>query len=120
MTAKSLQALLEDIRLLSEDGFQRVQAVRVLCRNLLPSIDEEVKYGGILFASDSVRFAGVFAYRNHVSVEFVQGAAINDPYGQLEGAGKGRRHLKLRSPSDIEDKHVAEYLGLALAAAGGG
>ena len=71
MTAKSLQALLEDIRLLSEDGFQRVQAVRVLCRNLLPSIDEEVKYGGILFASDSVRFAGVFAYRNHVSVEFV-------------------------------------------------
>lgn len=120
MTAKSVQSLIEDIRLASEDGHEWVQAVRALCRKTLPAIEEQVKYGGILFASGGVRFAGVFAYRNHVSVEFVHGAAINDPYGQLEGAGKGRRHLKLRSASDIDDKHVAEYLELALAAAGGG
>lgn len=119
MAAKSISALLEDIRLLSEEGHALVQAVRALVKQTFEAVDEEVKYGGILFAVDGVSFAGVFAYRQHVSVEFSQGAAITDPYSLLEGAGKGRRHLKLRVPGDLADKHVADYLPLALQAAKG-
>lgn len=119
MAAKSIPTLLEDIRLLSEEGHALVQAVRALVKQTFDAVDEEVKYGGILFAVDGVSFAGVFAYRQHVSLEFGQGAAITDPYGLLEGAGKGRRHLKLRVPSDLASKQVADYLPLALQAARG-
>jgi hypothetical protein len=117
MTKKSVQALLEDIRLVSEQNFQIVEAVRALVHRTFANSSEEVTYGGILFTS-GVQFCGVFAYKAHVSVEFGSGAKIADTHGYLEGAGKGRRHLKLLSVAQIKDKKLAEYLQLGLRTAG--
>jgi hypothetical protein len=61
-----------------------------------------------------VLFAGVFAYKDHVTVEFGQGAKIQDTFGFLEGSGKFRRHIKLKVTSDIEDRRLADYVRLAL------
>ena len=114
--AKTVQALLEDVRLLGEEQFLIVQAVRELLRQKIEPLSEEVKYGGILFAS-GVPFCGVFAYKEHVSVEFSQGAKIKDAEGSLEGSGQGRRHIKLRSVDDLAAKKLAAYLPLSLKAA---
>ena len=116
MTNQSLQALLEDIRLVSEQNYEIVQAVRALVRKTFETSSEEVKYGGIVFSS-GVHFGGVFAYKAHVTVEFANGAKIADTFGFLEGAGKQRRHLKLMSVAEIKDKKLAHYLPLALQAA---
>jgi hypothetical protein len=116
MTTKSVQDLLEDIRLVNEQNYEIVEAVRTLVKNTIESASEEVKYGGILFTS-GVQFGGVFPYKAHVTVEFGNGAKINDPFGFLEGTGKGRRHVKLLSVSQIQDKKLAQYLSLALQAA---
>ncbi|MBT9457121.1 MAG: DUF1801 domain-containing protein [Burkholderiaceae bacterium] len=116
MPSKSVDNLLADIRLLGEERYQIVAAVRKLVKQQFKPFAEEVKYGGILFAS-GVQFCGVFAYKEHVSVEFGHGAAIDDPFGHLEGGGKFRRHVKLASMADIEAKQLAQYLPLALEAA---
>ena len=116
MPTKSVEALLEDIRLMSEDRYETVQAVRILVKKLTKPLSEEVKYGGILFSSGT-QFCGVFAYKEHVSVEFGSGAAITDTLGYLEGNGKLRRHIKLASPVDMKTKHLAEYIPLAIKAA---
>ena len=116
---KTVDSLLQDIRLLGEDQFQVVQAVRALVVRTLGPVTEEVKYGGILFTS-GVPFGGVFAYKGHVSVEFSHGAAIHDTLGFLVGGGKGRRHIKLHSVGDVSAKKLALYLPLALAAARSG
>ncbi len=116
MAAKSIQSLLEDIRLVSELNFQIVEAVRAVLRAQCQPLSEELKYGGILFSA-GLQFCGVFAYKAHVSVEFGHGALIQDPWGHLEGEGKGRRHIKLRSLDDLQSKALADYLPLALAAA---
>lgn len=116
MAAKSVQSLIEDIRLLSETSYEIVEAVRTLVNKTFKSTSEEVKYGGILFTS-GVQFCGVFAYKEHVSVEFGSGAKIEDDIGLLEGSGKGRRHLKLRSVAEVQSKRLAEYLCLAHRAA---
>ena len=113
---KSVQTLLEDIRLVSEERYQIVEAVRGLVRAQCQPFAEELKYGGILFSS-GIQFCGVFAYQAHVSVEFGRGAGIADVFGHLEGAGKGRRHIKLRTLSDLQSKRLADYLPLALQAA---
>ncbi len=110
--------MLEDIRLLGEAQYEIVEAVRDLVRKNFNAFSEEVKYGGILFSS-GIQFCGVFAYKEHVSVEFGSGAKINDTFGHLEGSGKGRRHVKLKSLPDIKNKKVAQYLALALQAASG-
>ena len=116
MTKKSVQSLLEDIRLVSEKNYEIVDAVRALVRKNFNAYSEEVKYGGILFAN-GVQFGGVFAYKAHVTVEFGSGAKIADTFGFLEGSGKGRRHIKLMSISEIKEKKLAEYLLLAFRAA---
>ena len=115
MKNQSVLALLEDIRLVSEQNYEIVEAVRGLVKKTIETTSEEVKYGGILFTS-GVQFGGVFAYKAHVSVEFRNGAKINDPFGFLEGTGKGRRHVKLLTISQIKDKKLAQYLSLALQA----
>lgn len=84
---KTIQDLLEDVRLLGEMQFEIVDTVRALVQQTIESVSEEVKYGGILFTS-GVPFCGVFAYKDHVSVELSQGARIADPTGLLEGTGK--------------------------------
>ena len=116
MATKSIQTWLEDLRLLGEEQFQVASAVRTLVSEQFKPFAEELKYGGILFSS-GVQFCGVFAYKAHVSVEFGQGTRINDELGHLEGAGKGRRHLKLACLADIKTKQLAHYLTLALQAA---
>ncbi|QNM97077.1 DUF1801 domain-containing protein [Chitinimonas koreensis] len=116
MTAKTVEALLEDLRLLGDAQHRIATAVRALVRQRFEPFAEEVKYGGILFAS-GVPFCGVFAYKEHVSVEFGHGAAIEDALGHLEGSGKFRRHIKLRTVAEIESKQLAHYLPLALEAA---
>jgi hypothetical protein len=116
MATKSVQALMDGIRLLGDEQYSLVESVRELVKTTFPSILEEVKYGGILFLSD-VQFCGVFAYKQHVSVEFGSGAKIADTFGHLEGSGKGRRHIKLYSVKDIQEKKLDHYLPLALEAA---
>lgn len=116
MTTKSVQTLLEDIRSVSEQNYEMIEAVRVLVRKMLKSSVEEVKYGGILFTS-GVQFGGVFAYKAHITVEFGSGAKISDTFGFLEGAGKGRRHIKLTTIAQLKEKKLADYLLLALHAA---
>jgi len=118
MAKQSVQSRLEDIRLHSETNHRIVEAVRALVNKTFESVSEEVKYGGILLSS-GVPFGGIFAYSEHVSVEFGSGAKIDDQFGHLEGTGKGRRHVKLRSVADVESKRLAEYLRLAHQAAGG-
>lgn len=116
---KSVQALLEDIRLLGEEQYQIVEAVRALVKKTVKPVTEEVKYGGILFSS-GIPFGGVFAYKEHVSVEFGHGAKIQGMAHVLEGSGKGRRHVKLRVVKDISAKQLAALLPLALEAAKSG
>ena len=118
MAAKSVDALVEDIRTLSEERHATVQAVRALVKKSIKPLAEEVKYGGILFSS-GVPFGGVFAYKDHVTFEFGSGAAIIDEMGHLEGSGKHRRHIKLTSVAEITEKQLALYLPLALSAAEG-
>ena len=113
MAKKSVQTLLEDIRLVSEQNYAIVEVVRALVKKTFKTTSEEVKYGGILFTS-GVQFGGVFSCKAHVTVEFGSGSKITDTFELLAGAGKGRRHLKLMSVAQIKDKKLAQYLALAL------
>lgn len=118
MTDERVAKLLEDIRLLSDDRYKLVQSLRKLVLGL-DDVSEEVKYGGILFATGKP-FCGIFSYANHVSLEFSAGASLPDKHKVLEGDGKLRRHIKLTTLQDIEGKHVRDYVVLARKAAGKG
>lgn len=58
-------------------------------------------------------FAYVDAFSAHVNIGFFHGAALDDPAGLLEGAGKRMRHVKVRWGRPVD----AEALNALIAAA---
>lgn len=98
-----------------------IAAVVALATNLRPDVHIGTKYGGTVFVTDPDApetvglVGGVFGYKDHVSVEFSQGAGFGGPIALLEGKGKTRRHVKLRNLNDIDEKNVAGFLSQAFA-----
>ena len=103
---------LEDLRLQGGELYPMVSALRQLALASGPGVTEDFKYGGILFGA-SRNFCGVFAYKSHVSVEFSEGHTLSDPFLVLEGKGKLRRHIRLKSEAHITTKQVAAYITAA-------
>ena len=109
MPSDRVEKLLNDIRLLDEDRYVLVQSLRKLILSVGRDISEEVKYGGILYSAGS-SFCGIFSYAQHVSIEFSKGVALPDRHKVLEGDGKFRRHIKIRTADEILSKKVREYI----------
>jgi hypothetical protein len=112
MTDSRVAQLLDDLRLTNEPMHRLMRQARDLIHASVKGLDEEVKYGGILFSRPTA-FCGLFAHTAHVSLEFGQGAVLHDAHAVLEGQGKFRRHIKLRQAEDMQHKHVAHYVRLA-------
>ncbi len=113
---QKVKKLLDEWQMSNPALYEIANSVRMKIWQLADTVGEEVKYGGILFAAPEP-FCGIFVYKQHVTVEFGRGAEMADPHGLLEGKGKGRRHLKLHTLEDIENKHLTNYLRLAQKAA---
>lgn len=94
-------------------------AIKKMINEIAPDARYVSKYGGEVFvprADDDNQFVGgIFGYKDHVSLEFSEGASFNDPDGQLEGKGKNRRHLKFQTLMDLEAKDVRNFLTQAFA-----
>ncbi|WP_112322426.1 DUF1801 domain-containing protein [Oceanibium sediminis] len=95
-----------------------VARLKALALSVAPEAVFVGKYGGTMVESipgePRSQFCGVFAHKDHVSLEFTNGARLDDPGEILEGRGKHRRHIKLASLFDIEDKRCEDFLRRAL------
>lgn len=93
-------------------------ALKELVEDIAPDVRFVAKYGGEVMCpnpeSDTTFVGGIYRYKDHVSVEFSNGALFEDTDGLLEGAGKKRRHLKLGAVSDIAAKDVRRFIEQAL------
>ncbi|CAM2069846.1 DUF1801 domain-containing protein [Sulfidibacter corallicola] len=105
-----VDAFLRDTQLVSPENHALIIAIRDMFRKADASFGETIKYGGLVFMSGKDLVGGIFVYRKHLSIEFSVGAGFADPDGFLEGKGKHRRHLKIRTMADLEAKKVATYI----------
>ncbi len=101
---------------LISDGISN--AIKEIVEQIAPDVRFVPKYGGEVLApdpdSDKKFVGGIFSYKDHVSLEFSQGASFDDPDGRLEGKGKGRRHLKFATVEDVMGKDAEGFLKQAL------
>lgn len=91
-----------------------LEAVETLIAEVMPEYHLRNMYGGVMVEGaagvPATGVCGFFAYTAHVSLEFSKGANFADPHGFLEGKGKYRRHLKLRSVPDLDRKTARDFL----------
>ena len=109
-----VQHFLNNLALIDHEQFQILNEIREIIRATHPKTEEKIMYGGIVFFIDANMYSGVFANKNHITVEFSQGFLMKDPGNLLEGKGKYRRHLKIKSKEDIGNKQVASFVEKAI------
>ena len=105
-----VQSFLRDLLEVTPLKHDIILACRKLVLDTNADVDERIMYGGIMFGLKEDDFGGLFVSKNHVSFEFTQGVELDDPMGILEGAGKFRRHIKLKTIDDVEQKAVAFFV----------
>jgi hypothetical protein len=110
---EQVEEFLKEVVLIDDEKYKILQKLREIVFMVYPQVNERMMYGGIMFSVNN-DFGGIFASKKHVSFEFGNGYTMNDPDELLEGKGKFRRHLKLRSISDIHSKKVVFYVKQAV------
>lgn len=95
-----------------------VELLEALVQDVVPNANLKPMYGGTIVELETdnpkSRVGGFYVYGAHMSFEFANGHAFHDPDGLLEGSGKRRRHVKLRSGSDLESKQCRYFLQQAV------
>ena len=109
--SKEVQDFLEEILATDEEKSSILKELREMIFTNFEETNEKIMYGGIMFSNQrDENWGGVFAYKNHVSFEFTEGFKLQDPNNILDGAGKKRRHIKIKSLADIEEKKVESFI----------
>ena len=111
---EKVQEFLDELLKYKTESFNIITEIREIFLNTYPNTEEKIMYGGIVFYFDSEFYGGVFAYKKHISIEFSIGFLMNDPNKLLEGNGKYRRHLKIRSKDEILTKNVKSFIKQAI------
>ena len=111
---EKVQKFLDEIIMIDGEKFITLNAMREIVFSTHPKTDERIMYGGIMFSLNNEDFGGLFVRKNHISLEFSKGFIMKDPNKLLEGSGKFRRHLKIKSKEDVRNKDVDFFIKQAV------
>ena len=115
MTSNQVNNFLADLALTGSEQLAVVNKIRELFNGTNTTLIEDIKYGGLVFNLSNRLIGGIYVYQAHISIEFSNGADFIDNDKLLEGSGKRRRHLKIRSLEDIVNKKSEYFIAQAVA-----
>jgi hypothetical protein len=87
-----------------------VRALRRFVKRIEPKLTETVKWGNGCWVGKKGPVAYVYSDTDFVQFGFFHGSALKDPKGLLEGKGQYVRHIKVRRPSEIDERAFAALL----------
>ena len=105
-----VKSFLDDLQMSNEAHFEIFLKIREIVLNVSPDLEDDIKYGGLVFLEGNLLICGIFSYREHLSIEFGRGVELDDPNKLLEGNGKYRKHLKIYNMNDVENKDVKGFV----------
>ena len=111
---EKVKTFLDEIMMIDNDQYNTLIAIREIVFKTYPKTAERIMYGGIMFSFDSEDFGGLFVRKSHISFEFSKGFIMKDPKKLLEGSGKFRRHLKIKSKEEVRNKDVDFFVKQAV------
>lgn len=95
-----------ELRRIAQPWFERM-------RGCGPDVRELLHDGHPTACVKDAVFGYVDAFRAHVNVGFFYGAALDDPAGLLQGAGKRMRHVKLHWGRPVNTAALGELIAAA-------
>jgi hypothetical protein len=87
-----------------------IRALRRFVKRVAPKLSETVKWGNGCWVNDKGPVAYVYSEFGYVQFGFFRGSSLKDPKDLLEGKGEYVRHVKVRAPSEIDERAFAALL----------
>ena len=85
--------------------------LRALVREVVPDASEKLHRPWKTIAYGRTRkFCAVSPHQAWVNLQFHAGATLEDPAGLLEGTGKSMRHVRISTPTDLENDSISILL----------
>lgn len=101
---------------LAPDQRDTAQALQRAVLEAAPELSQAVKWGNLVFMAERQNLLAIVAHKGHANLQFFHGASLADDFPQLEGTGKGLRHLKCRYRQPVDTALVAQLVRAAVKA----
>lgn len=90
-----------------------VERLRALLRECAPEAREAVRYRMICWTQRQI-LVYLTSREQDVTLGFVNGTQLDDPFGLLKGRGRGTRHVKMKDAAAVPDAALRHYIAQAL------
>jgi uncharacterized protein YdhG (YjbR/CyaY superfamily) len=81
-----------------------------------PQLEQAVKWGNLTFVTEGRNLLAIVTHKAHAHLQVFNGALLTTRFPELEGVGKGIRHIKVRysQPVDVDLVHDLVLASVAL------
>lgn len=86
---------------------EMLEKLRKIILKTLPNCKEEMRWGVPVFAGGKIYIVGL---RDSVNIGFAVTGLSKEDSKYFKGSGKLMRHIKISSPKEIDQKHLAKII----------
>jgi hypothetical protein len=102
--------------MLTDEQRPTARALHAAVTAAAPQLHAGVRWGNLVYQLDGVNALAVVPHKSHVNLQLFKGAAVAPRFPQLEGNGKGVRHLKVRHGAVLDTDLVGRIVVAAVEA----
>jgi uncharacterized protein YdhG (YjbR/CyaY superfamily) len=95
---------------LRPDHRELARHLRDLVAAAAPELAPSVKWGNLMFTYEGTHAVAIVMHKDHANLQIFNGAALTDRFPELEGGGKGVRHLRMRYRLPVDEDLVRQVV----------
>ena len=82
--------------------------LRELVTSAAPELQSSVKWGNLMFTYEGTHAVAIVMHKDHANLQVFNGASLVDRFPELEGTGRGVRHLRFRYRYPVDEELVRQ------------
>jgi len=75
-----------------------------------PELASSVKWGNLMFTHEGTHAVAIVMHKDHGNLQVFNGAMLVDRFPELEGTGRGVRHLRFRYRLPVDEELVHQVV----------
>ena len=80
--------------------------LRELVTQASPALVSSVKWGNLMFTYEGTHAVAIVMHKDHANLQIFNGAQLVERFPELEGSGRGVRHLRFRYRYPVDEELV--------------
>jgi uncharacterized protein YdhG (YjbR/CyaY superfamily) len=84
--------------------------LRTLVQAAAPELAQSVKWGNLMFTYEGTHAVAIVMHKDHANLQIFNGASLVDEFPELEGTGRGMRHVRFRYRFPVDEDLVRELV----------